>query len=41
MREQVITWIKNRSDIDKYIFGEVVDAWYGPFDEMDEISKKI
>ena len=39
--EKIKSWIKSRSDIDKWYLGQVVDANYGPFNEMDEISKKI
>jgi len=39
--EKIVIWMKGRPDIDKFIFGQVVDVWYGPFGEMDEISKKI
>ena len=39
--ENITIWIKSHPDIDKFIFGHTVDAWYGPFDELDEISKKI
>ena len=39
--EKIKSWIKSRSDIDQWYLGQVVDANYGPFNEMDEISKKI
>jgi uncharacterized protein YggL (DUF469 family) len=39
--EKIVIWMKTHPDIDKFIIGQVVDAWYGPFEEMDEISTKI
>jgi hypothetical protein len=35
--EKIIEWMQSRRDIDKFVFGQIVDAWYGPFDEMDEL----
>lgn len=39
--EKIMSWLRSRSDIDKWDLGQVIDANYGLFDEMDEISKKI
>ncbi|MGD9009689.1 MAG: 50S ribosome-binding protein YggL [Desulfobacteraceae bacterium] len=39
--EKIKSWIRSRSDIDKWYLGQVIDANYGPFDEMDDIAMKI
>ncbi|SLM32175.1 conserved hypothetical protein [Desulfamplus magnetovallimortis] len=33
--KRIIHWLGYRSDVEKYIFGEIVDAWYGPHDDID------
>ncbi len=39
--EKIKSWLDKRDDIDKFVIGNEFDIWYGPFDEMDNISKKL
>lgn len=39
--EKISEWLKERTDVEKYISGKITDAWYGPFDELDSIGEKI
>ncbi|WP_159084750.1 50S ribosome-binding protein YggL [Dongshaea marina] len=34
-------WLKQRSDIERFFVGEIIDAEYGPFDEVDQIAHKL
>ena len=39
--KKISEWLDSRLDIEKYVTGDFVDAWYGPFDELDTIGNKI
>ena len=34
--DRIIAWMEARSDVSSYLFGNITDAWYGPFDDEDE-----
>ena len=38
---KISKWLDERTDIEKYVTGELIDVWYGPFDELDLIGDKI
>lgn len=38
---KISEWLNARPDIEKHVTGDLVDAWYGPFDELDAIGDKI
>ena len=38
---KIFEWLDARPDIEKYVTGDLVDAWYGPFEELDTIGNKV
>lgn len=32
--EAITNWVKGKSEVEKVVFGEITDAWYGPFEEV-------
>lgn len=39
--DKIRFWMNSRSDIDEYNFGRIIDANYGPFSYLYDISEKI
>ncbi len=33
--ENIKNWLNGRSDVEKAVTGNITDAWYGPFDEIE------
>ena len=38
---KISEWLDARPDVEKHVTGDLVDAWYGPFDELDAMGDKI
>ena len=38
---KISEWLDAHPDIEKHVTGDRVDAWYGPFDELDATGDKI
>jgi len=39
--KRIAGWLDANSDVDSHVIGKAIDAWYGPFDELDSIDEKI
>ena len=39
--KNVMYWLDRNSNVTNYVTGEISDLWYGSFDDLDTIAKKI
>ncbi|MGA7876040.1 MAG: 50S ribosome-binding protein YggL [Desulfoferrobacter sp.] len=39
--KQIVDWLDASEEVEKHVVGTIVDAWYGPFDELETIEQRI